>query len=79
MSRRSAGISFCFIATILFCTRYIAAAIFGSGVSSWDANLFSHMLSYMGFMPLALSVISLVVGISYLVVAERDKDKNKNV
>lgn len=38
MNKRGAGVSFCFMATILFSIRYISAAIFGSGVSSWDGG-----------------------------------------
>ncbi|MDW7671503.1 MAG: hypothetical protein SCK57_07395 [Bacillota bacterium] len=73
MSRRSAGVSFCFIAAFLFSMRYISAAIFGSGVSSWNSWLFSAMLDYTGYTLVVLSLVSLGVGIAYLVLAENEK------
>lgn len=73
MSRRGAGISFCFIAAFLFSIRYICAAIFGSSVTSWNRELFSGMLKYTGNTLVILSIISLGVGIAYLVLAEKEK------
>lgn len=73
MSRRGAGISFCFIAAFLFSIRYISAAIFGSSVTSWNRELFSGMLKYTGNTLVILSIISLGVGIAYLVLAEKEK------
>jgi hypothetical protein len=70
MSRRATGVVFCFIAALLFSTRYLAAAIFGSGVSSWDAQLFRAMLEYVGQAPSILAAIALAVGIIYLAWAE---------
>lgn len=73
MNKRGAGVSFCFIAAFLFSTRYISAAIFGSCVSSWDSGLFNAMLDYTGNTLIILSVISLGVGIIYLIMAKREK------
>ena len=70
MNKRGAGVSFCGIAAFLFAARYIAAAIFGSGVSSWNTALFDAMLSYTGNTLVVLSLISLAVGVVYLVLAE---------
>lgn len=78
MNRRGTGTIFCLISAILFSTRYISAAIFSSNVSSWDAELFSHMLSYVGNTLTTLSIVSLVVGIAYLLVAEILEEKIKN-
>ena len=78
MNRRGTGTIFCLISAILFSTRYISAAIFSSNVSSWDAELFSYMLSYVGNTLTTLSVVSLVVGIAYLVVAEILEEKIRN-
>jgi len=72
MNKRGAGVSFCFIAAFLFSVKYISAAIFGSGVSSWSHELFHHMLDYVGNAPVILSVISLGIGIIYLVMAEKE-------
>ncbi len=51
MNKRGTGAVFCLVAAILFAKRYIAAAIFISGVSSWDSALFKAGLQYVG-MPL---------------------------
>lgn len=66
MNNKLIGAIFCFISAILMCTRYLATAIFMSNVSSWDAELFSAGLKYVGSPLLVASVISLVVGISLL-------------
>ena len=79
MSRRLTGGVFCFISALLFCTRYIAAAIFGSGLASWSKDLFDAMLSYTGRELLTLSIISLFLGIFYLILAEFEDYKNKNI
>lgn len=76
MSRRGTGAIFCLIAALLFAARYITAAIFMSGSSSWDSLLFSAALEYQGLGLLILSIISLIVGISYLVWAEIKDKKN---
>ena len=74
MSKRSTGVVFCLIAALLYSTRYIAAAIFGSGVSTWNSELFNSMLEYVGGELVTLSIISLVVGIVYLIWAELAKN-----
>lgn len=73
MSRRGAGVAFCAIAAFLFGVRYLAAAIFGSGVRGWNADLFDAMLQYVGAVPLVLSLVSLVAGLFYLVWAELER------
>ena len=73
MGRRAAGVGFCFIAAFLYSARYISAAIFGSGVVSWNADLFNGMLQYVGNSLTILSVIALAVGIVYLTWAEISK------
>lgn len=75
MNRRGTGTIFCIIAAILFLGRYITAAIFGSNVSSWDKELFSNLLDYTGTPLLILSLISLLIGIVYLVWAEISEKK----
>ena len=70
MGRRAAGVGLCFIAAFLYSSRYITAAIFGSGVSSWSAELFDTMLQYVGNSITTLSIIALAAGIVYLVLAE---------
>lgn len=73
MGKRGVGAIFCLIAAMLFSTRYIAAAIFMSGVSSWDSILFGAGLQYVGIPLLTLSIVSGVVGVAYLVWAEMEK------
>lgn len=70
MSRRAAGVVFVAIAGILVAARYLAAAIFGSGVSSWNAELFQAMLSYVGSGLLVWSIAAAVIGGIYLIWAE---------
>ena len=76
MNKRTAGVMFCLIAGELFAIRYIVAALFMSGVSSWNATIFAAGLEYQGNGLLISSIISLVVGIVYLVRAEIE-DKRK--
>ena len=74
MSRRSAGVTFCGIAAFLFSVRYISAAIFGAGHTSWSAELFTGLLNYVGSGLLISSVIFVLVGVFYLVLAEIKKE-----
>lgn len=73
MSRRNIGAVFCLIAAILYSTRFLTAAIFGSGISSWNSQLFNAMLSYVGDELKTLSIVALIVGIVYLIWAEFDR------
>jgi len=50
--------------------RYLSAAIFGSGVASWNKQIFNSMLSSVGSELVTLSTISLIAGIAFLVWAE---------
>ena len=77
MTKRGTGAIFCLISAILFSVRYIAAAIFLSGSTSWSAELFSSGLEYIGTPLLWGSIISLVIGIAYLLWAELSKSKNE--
>jgi hypothetical protein len=70
MHRRTAGMMFIGIAAFLYATKYISAALFASNVSSWDRSLFRTMLSYVGNGPILFSILSLIMGLVYLVTAE---------
>jgi len=70
MGRRTAGVVFIGIAAFLYGVKYLSAAIFGSNVSSWNGDLFERLLDYVGNGPIVWSVISLVIGIFYLIYAE---------
>jgi hypothetical protein len=73
INRRGAGVAFCFISAFLFATRYISASMFGSSVTSWSEGLFKSILKCTGNTLITLSIISLTVGIIYLVLAEIEK------
>ncbi len=75
MGKRGVGAIFCLIAAILFSTRYLAAAVFMSGVSSWDGALYAVGLEYVGSPLITLSIVSLIIGIGYLVWAEVSEKK----
>lgn len=77
MNKRGTGTIFCLIGTMLEAARYIAAAIFMSGVASWDAGLFACGLEYVGDYLSILSIIALTVGIIYLVSGEIEEWKKR--
>ena len=67
MNNKGVGAIFCLIAAILMSTKYIAAAIFMSGISSWNAEMFRNGLSYVGPLPTVAGAIALGIGIFFLV------------
>ncbi|WP_339250902.1 hypothetical protein NSQ43_13220 [Sporosarcina sp. FSL W8-0480] len=77
MTKRGAGIAFVAISALLISVKYISAAIFGSGVSSWDKELFDAMLSYVGNTLNIFSLLSLLVGVSYIAWGEYEELKRK--
>lgn len=66
MNNKGIGAIICLISAILISARYLAAAIFMSGVSSWTKVLFTSGLEYVGSSLKVWSIISLVVGIAFL-------------
>lgn len=66
MNNKGIGTIFCLIAAIMMSARYIAAAIFMSGVSSWNYVLFTSGLEYVGSPLKIWSIVSLVVGIAFI-------------
>jgi hypothetical protein len=78
MTRRSTGIAFLCIAAFLFSMHYITAALYGSGVSlnnEYSAESFERFLSYVGDLPVTLSIVSALLGIGYLAWAELESRK----
>jgi len=55
----------------------LSAAIFGSGVTSWDSDLFQGMLNYIGTAPRNWSIAALILGLFYLVWAEYEATSSK--
>ncbi|MGX1827350.1 hypothetical protein ACWIE6_03815 [Paenibacillus taichungensis] len=77
MSRRTTGTLLLVIAAFLYSVRYLSAAIFGSGVASWNSELFQEMLNYVGTAPQSWSIAALILGLFYLVWAEYEATSSK--
>ena len=75
MGKRITGGLFCLASSILFSSRYIAAAIHVSEKVTNDKKIFLSSLSFVGTPLLIFSIIFLVVGVLYLISAELDKSK----
>jgi hypothetical protein len=73
INRRGAGVAFCFLSAFLFITRYISASIYGSSIALPGKIAFMGMLRNTGNTLITLSIISLIVGITYLILAEKEK------
>lgn len=67
MSNRAMAVSFFFMGTLFFCTRYLAAAILVSSSASSSRSLFEQGLSYVGPSLLWLSIGAFLVGIICLI------------
>jgi hypothetical protein len=70
MSRRKTGATLIAVAAFLYAARFIAAAIFSGGISSWDADLFNAMLQYVGPDLWYAAAIALAAGLVYLIWSE---------
>lgn len=80
MNNKGIGTIFCLISAMLMCTRYIVVAIFMSGVSSWDSDLFANGLEFIGSPLKIASVLALITGIIFLSVGiYQDLKKEKKV
>ena len=66
MNNKGVGAVFCLMASILMAARYMTAAIFMSGVSSWDSELFQAGLTYTGSSLKWAAVMALLVGLAFL-------------
>ncbi len=66
MNNTGVGAVLCLISAILMSTRYISAAVFMSGVASWDADLFQYGLSYVGSPLKIAAIVALAAGIVFL-------------
>ena len=73
MSCRSTGGVLIAVAAFLYATRFVSAAIWGSGFSSWNAEHFTNLLGYVDQGLTNWSVIALVFGIAFLVWSEIDE------
>ena len=68
MNNKGVGAVFCLIASILMAARYVTAAIFMSGISTWSSEMFQTSLDYIGpALPIA-AIAALIVGVVFLAV-----------
>jgi len=77
MNNKGVGAVFCLISAILFSAKYLSAAIFMSGVSSWDSQLFREGLRSVGPLPSIAALAALLVGAAFLVRGIRQDTKKK--
>jgi hypothetical protein len=77
MTRRGTGLGFIGISALLFATRHIAAAIFGSGTTSWNSELYLAMLGYVDQGLSTASIVALVLGGAYLLWAELSESRRR--
>lgn len=70
MTKRSTANTLLVIAALLFAARYLAAAIFGSGMVGWSAEIFNALLQYVGSGLHTAALVALVAGVAYLIWAE---------
>ena len=76
MNNKGVGAVFCLIASVLMAARYMTAAIFMSGVSSWDSELFRAGLSYTGPSLKWAAFVALLVGAAFLGIGVYQDIKN---
>ena len=78
MNNKGIGAIFCLISAVLESTRYIAAAIFMSNVTSWDSSLFQEGLGYTGSSLKVMALIALITGLGFLVSGVLQDLRNKS-
>ena len=66
MNNKGVGAVFCLISAILASARYLAAAVFMSNATSWDAALFEAGLGYVGSPLRIASILALAAGVCFL-------------
>lgn len=75
MNKRGTGAIFVLVGGLIFAARYIAAAIFMSSIDSWNAEMFSAALQYVGVTPLTVSIVFFLLGALFIVWQEIDEKK----
>lgn len=78
MPRRITGTVLLGISALLYSTRYLSAAIFGSSLTTWNVKLFNAMLQSVGTELVTLSLMALIAGLAYLVWAEIEAWRSGN-
>jgi hypothetical protein len=77
MNKRGAGVVFVVTSAFLYASRYFVAAIFGSNVMSWNADLFQALLGYVGDALLAWSTVIALLGLFYLAWGEFEEWRDR--
>jgi hypothetical protein len=71
LTRRSVGVGLVAIAAFLYASRFVCAAIYGSGASNeWGADLFHNLYKFVGSDLSVAALVALIVGCAYLVWGE---------
>lgn len=73
MNKRLTGAVFCLIAAMLYCCRYICAAIYMAGLSTWSSD---YGLENVSNSFTVFACVALAAGIFYLVRAEIEDRKS---
>lgn len=76
MTRRGTGLVFCLIAAFFYAVRFTNAAIYSpKSIGPWGSDIYASYVGYVG-PPWIVIWICLIIGVGYLVWAERD-NRNK--
>ncbi|MFB5663066.1 hypothetical protein [Alteribacillus sp. HJP-4] len=67
MNKTSIGISFLFMATILYATRFICGAIGRIGATTWGEKDFARYMSHIPISLMIVTIIALSLGIGFFV------------
>lgn len=79
MSKRITGGLFCLASSVLFAAGYLAAVLrVLSPSAGFNTDLFLRALSFVGIPPFLLSLLCLIIGVSYLISAELDARKHRD-
>lgn len=80
MNKRGCGAVFCVMAAMLYCTKYLAAAIYSSSNdTSWNSIFFQNNLANVsGEAFNTLNVLCLIIGIGFIIYQEYDDRQRKS-
>lgn len=66
MNRRALGFGFIALSTLVYISRFLTAAIYGSTQSSWSAELFQALLGYVDQGLSTAALVGLAVGVLFI-------------
>ncbi|MGD8822239.1 MAG: hypothetical protein PVG63_03985 [Anaerolineales bacterium] len=70
MNRRALGFGFIALSTLLYVSRFIAAAIYGSSQTTWNAELFQGLLGYVDQGLSTAAIVGLALGVIFIAWSE---------